>query len=106
MQHPDLFPGTLDTAEVPARGPLRGDAPAERARQQSQEVLSVGAGSRYAARYRLQDAGWVSWERGQSEKNRRAKHCPLIQAGRSHLEAGAGGWARMTKGMERIMPAG
>jgi PadR family transcriptional regulator, regulatory protein PadR len=105
MQQPDLLQGTLDMLilKVLARGPLHGYAVAERIRQLSDDVLSVGEGSLYPALYRLQDQGWISSEWGQSEKHRRAKYYTLTKAGQRQLENEAAGWERMTWAIGRIM---
>jgi len=73
MAKDDLLPGTLDMLilKVLDRGAMHGFGIAERIRERSENVLSVGEGSLYPALYRLERQRWITAEWGQSENNRR-----------------------------------
>jgi PadR family transcriptional regulator PadR len=105
MEQPDLLQGTLDMLilKVLSRQPIHGFGIAERIRQLSADVLSVGEGSLYPALYRLQEQGWVESDWGLSENNRRAKYYRLTKAGRKQLEVEATGWERMRLAIGRVM---
>jgi transcriptional regulator len=105
MQKNELLQGTLDMLilKVLSRGPMHGFAIAERILQLSEEMLAVGEGSLYPALYRLQDRGWIEFQWGQSENNRRAKYYQLTKAGRKQLDVESVGWEKMCLAIGRVM---
>jgi PadR family transcriptional regulator PadR len=84
---PDLLPGTLDLPilNTLVRGPMHGNAVAQRLREVSDDVLHVGESSLYPALQRLLLKGWVKAAWGASEYNRRARYYTLTAAGRKQL---------------------
>ena len=88
-QRTDLLQGTLDLLILKTLllGPLHGWAISKRLRQLSSEVLHVGQGSLYPARYRLEDRGWISAAWRTSEEGRRAKVYTLTPQGKKQLAA-------------------
>ena len=105
MKQTDLLQGTLDmlVLRVLSRGEMHGWGIADRIEQLSKSVLSVGEGSLYPALYRLQDQGWIEFEWGTSDNNRKAKFYRLTRAGRKQLEVEAETWDRLTVAIGEIM---
>jgi len=101
----DLLQGTLDLLilRVLQQGELHGWGIADRIRQHSQEVLTVGEGSLYPALYRLKHRGWVVSEWGQSENNRRASFYRLTPAGRRQLEREQTDWERLSAAITSVL---
>ena len=86
----DLFVlKTLDTI-----GPLHGFGLARRIEQTSGRRLQINQGSIYPALLRLEQNGWICYEWGTSEKNRRAKYYALTDAGRRQLHTQVKSWER------------
>ena len=73
----DLF--ALKTLD--AMGPLHGFGLARRIEQTSGQRLQINQGSIYPALLRLEQNGWIRYEWGTSEKNRRAKYYTLTDTG-------------------------
>ena len=86
----DLF--VLKTLD--AMGPLHGFGLARRIEQTSGQRLRINQGSIYPALLRLDQNGWIRYEWGTSEKNRRAKYYALTDAGRRQLEKQVESWGR------------
>ena len=86
----DLF--VLKTLD--AMGPLHGFGLARRIEQTSGQRLQINQGSIYPALLRLEQNGWIRFEWGMSEKNRRAKYYALTDAGRRQLEKQVESWER------------
>jgi len=105
MAKDDLLPGTLDMLilKVLDRGAMHGFGIAERIRERSENVLSVGEGSLYPALYRLERQRWITAEWGQSENNRRARYYALTRAGRKQLAVETDGWERMSLAIRQVM---
>jgi transcriptional regulator len=97
--------GTLDmlVLKVLARGPMHGYGVARQIQRSSDEVLKIEEGSLYPALYRMERRGWIEWEWGPSETNRRAKYYRLTRAGRRQLEAEASSWAVFSRAVGRVM---
>jgi transcriptional regulator len=70
-----LLQGTLDLLILRTLllGPAHGHAIAKAIEFKSDDVLQVEQGSLYPALHRLIKRGWISFEEGTSENNRRAK---------------------------------
>ena len=66
-------------------------------------MLQVEQGSLYPALHRLIKRGWIDFETGASENNRRAKFYRLTAAGRRHLAAETTKWDRMVAAIARIL---
>jgi PadR family transcriptional regulator, regulatory protein PadR len=59
-------------------------------------VLRVEQGSLYPALHRLIKRGWIDFDHGTSENNRRAKYYRLTAAGKRQLEQHRERWNRAT----------
>jgi PadR family transcriptional regulator, regulatory protein PadR len=101
----ELLPGTLDmlVLKTVALQPAHGFAIARRIQQVSGDVLRVEEGSLYPALYRMERRGWISWEWGTSENNRKAKFYKVTRAGRRQLESEAADWSRISDAVNRVM---
>jgi DNA-binding PadR family transcriptional regulator len=59
----------------------------------------VKPGSLFPALHRMEQAGWLSAEWGESENNRRAKFYRLTAAGRRQFKDEMNQWARISAAM-------
>src|SRR4249919_1151079 len=84
----ELLQGTLDLLILRTLrwGAAHGHAIAKAIEHGSDDVLLVEQGSLYPARHRLIKHGWITFEKGTSETNRRAKFYRLTAKGRKQLE--------------------
>lgn len=103
----DLLQGTLDLLilKTLAVGGEHGYGISVRIRQMSREALEVQQGSLYPALQRLESAGWIQSEWGNSENNRKAKFYSLTAAGRKQLALETENWQRMTQAIGLILRA-
>jgi PadR family transcriptional regulator PadR len=69
----------------------------------SDDLLRVEEGSLYPALHRMEQDGWVRAEWGVTEKNREARFYSLTAKGRKQLALEQESWARLTKGVERVI---
>jgi transcriptional regulator len=101
----DLVQGTLDLLilRVIETDAQHGWAIAQRIRQMSNEVLSVGQGSLYPALHKLEQQGLIQAEWGESENNRRAKFYRLTRAGRRALERERAQWDRLSSAISLVV---
>src|SRR5579862_2309602 len=90
----ELLQGTLDLLILRTliMGPVHGHAIAKAIESRSDEVLQVEQGSLYPALHRLIKRGWITYEHGTSENNRRAKFYKLTRAGRKRLTVETSKW--------------
>ncbi len=105
----ELLQGTLDLLVLRTLrlGRAHGHAIAKAIEQGSDDVLQVEQGSLYPALHRLIKRGWITFEEGTSENNRRAKFYCLTAKGRKQLEVEAGKWDKLAHAIARILrPAG
>ena len=105
----DLLQGTLDLLVLRTLrlGPAHGHAIAKAIERGSDDVLQVEQGSLYPALHRLIKRGWITFEDGTSENNRRAKFYRLTARGRKQLEIEASRWDKLAHAIARILrPAG
>jgi transcriptional regulator len=100
-----LLQGTLDLLILRTlrQGPTHGHAIAKAIERGSHDVLQVEQGSLYPALHRLIKRGWVSFEEGTSEHNRKAKFYGLTAKGRRQLEIETGKWDRLASAIARIL---
>jgi transcriptional regulator len=84
----ELLQGTLDLLILRTlrRGPAHGHAIAKAIEHGSADVLPVEQGSLYPTVHRLIKRGWISFDEGTSENNRRAKFDRLTANGRTQLD--------------------
>ncbi len=103
----DLLQGTLDLLILKALklGPMHGFGVSVLIRQMSKEVLRVEQGSLYPALYRLERRGWIEWEWGVSDNNRKAKFYTLTPAGRKQLVQETSSWEKLSGAINRIVKA-
>ena len=101
----ELLQGTLDLLilRVLLLGPDHGHAIAKGIEFKSDDVLQVEQGSLYPALHRLIKQGWISFEQGTSENNRRAKFYRLTSKGRRQLAAETSKWDKLAGAIARIL---
>ena len=66
-------------------------------------MLQVEQGSLYPALHRLIKRGWITFDHGTSENNRRAKYYRFTPAGRRELETETAYWTRVAAAVSRVM---
>jgi len=100
-----LLQGTLDLLILRTlrRGPGHGHAIAKAIEYGSDDVLQVEQGSLYPALHRLIKRGWITFEDGTSENNRRAKYYRLTPKGRKQLELETSRWETLARAIARIL---
>jgi len=100
-----LLQGTLDLLilRTLVLGPVHGHAIAKTIEFNSDEVLQVEQGSLYPALHRLIKRGWISFEEGISENNRRAKFYRLTAKGRRQLAVETSKWNRLAGAIAQIL---
>jgi len=101
----ELLQGTLDLLILRTLllGPAHGHAIANAIEFNSDDVLQVEQGSLYPALHRLIKRGWISFEEGTSENNRRAKFYRLTAKGRRQLTVETGKWDKLAGAIARIL---
>ena len=101
----ELLQGTLDLLILRTLrlGPAHGHAIAKAIEHASDRVLAVEQGSLYPALHRLIKRGWISFDEGTSENNRRAKFYCLTAKGRKQLQIETNKWDRLAHAISRIL---
>ena len=101
----DLLQGTLDLLILRTLqpGPTHGHAIMKAISQSSDEVLQVEQGSLYPALHRLIKRGWIAFDHGTSENNRRAKYYRLTANGRKQLSVETTKWERLARAIARVL---
>jgi PadR family transcriptional regulator, regulatory protein PadR len=101
----ELLQGTLDLLVLRTLrwGPAHGHAIAKAIEHGSDDVLLVEQGSLYPALHRLIKRGWITFEEGSSENNRRAKFYRLTAKGRKQLETEISKWETLAAAVGRIL---
>src|SRR5215470_12733726 len=101
----ELLQGTLDLLilQTLRRGAAHGHEIMEAIRLRSDEVLQVEQGSLYPALHRLIKRGWIAFDHGTSDNNRRAKYYRLTAAGRKQLVVETSKWERMARAIARVL---
>jgi transcriptional regulator len=101
----ELLQGTLDMLilRTLALGPEHGHSIAKAIQRGSDEVLQVEQGSLYPALHRLIKRGWIAFEDGTSENNRRAKFYRLTAKGRKQLTIETNRWERLAGAIARLL---
>ena len=96
-----LLQGTLDVLilKVLTLEPMHGLGISRRIAQITGGTFDVKPGSLFPALHRMEQAGWLSAEWGESENNRRAKFYRLTAAGRRQLKEETNQWARISAAM-------
>jgi transcriptional regulator len=101
----ELLQGTLDLLILRTlrTGPAHGHAIMQAIQHSSDEVLRVEQGSLYPALHRLIKRGWIAFEHGTSENNRRAKYYRLTPKGRKQLAIETSKWERLARAIARVL---
>lgn len=101
----ELLQGTLDLLILRTLrlGPAHGHAMAKAIEHGSDTVVQVEQGSLYPALHRLIKRGWITFEDGTSENNRRAKSSRLTAKGRKQLDLDASRWETLARAIARIL---
>ena len=101
----ELLQGTLDLLILRTLrfGPAHGHAIAKAIERGSEDVLQVEQGSLYPALHRLIRRGWITFDEGTSENNRRAKYYRLTAKGRKQLAVETSRWDQLAKAIARIL---
>jgi transcriptional regulator len=99
-----LLQGTLDVLILHTlrAGRLHGHA-IVKAIEQASEELRVEQGSLYPALHRLLKRGWIAYDHGTSENNRRAKYYRLTAKGRKELLSETTRWTRLARAIARVL---
>lgn len=103
----DLLQGTLDLLALQALAPqpLHGLGVAQRIGQITNQTFEVKPGSLFPALHRMEEAGWLKANWGESKNNRRAKFYTLTRAGERQLEAETEDWERIALGIASALSA-
>lgn len=93
----NLLQGTLDllVLQALALGELHGLGISRRIEQITRGTFQVKPGSLFPALHRMEEAGWLSSQWGESENNRKAKYYKLTRAGQAQLGAEKSEWERI-----------
>jgi PadR family transcriptional regulator PadR len=102
-----LLQGTLDLLILKALtlDSMHGLGIARRVEQITKGAFEVKPGSLFPALHRMQAAGWLTSEWGQSENGRKARFYALTPAGRRQLKTEAGQWGRISVAMSLALKA-
>jgi transcriptional regulator len=101
----ELLQGTLDLLILRTLllGPAHGHAITKAIERSSDDVLQVEQGSLYPALHRLIKRGWIAFDHGTSENNRRAKYYRLTPKGRKQLDVETSKWETLSRAIARIL---
>ena len=108
MPHPSntaLLQGTLDVLilKVLSLEPMHGLGISRRIAQVTNDTFQVKPGSLFPALHRLEEAGWLTAEWGESETNRRAKFYRLTKLGQRQLKQETENWSRISAAMANAL---
>jgi len=103
----ELLQGTLDLMILRTLllGPRHGHALAKSIERNSEDVLQVEQGSLYPALHRLLKSRWITYEKGISENNRRAKFYRLTAKGKRQLRVETSKWDKLARAIAQIFKA-
>lgn len=101
----ELLQGTLDLLilQTLRLGPAHGHTIMQAIRRSSDDLLQVEQGSLYPALHRLIKRGWIDFEHGTSENNRRAKYYRLTPRGRKQLAIETSRWQKFARAIARVL---
>jgi PadR family transcriptional regulator PadR len=104
-QRVELLQGTLDLLILRTLllGPTHGHAITKAIERSSDDVLQVEQGSLYPALHRLLKKGWIAFDHGTSENNRRAKYYRLTPMGRRQLTVETSKWKTLVRAIARVL---
>jgi PadR family transcriptional regulator PadR len=97
----DLLQGILDVLILKAIAlqELHGMGISRRISQMTNGAFEVKAGSLFPALYRMEEAGWLTSEWGESETSRRAKFYSLTRTGKKQLQSKTEKWEQISLAM-------
>ena len=100
-----LLQGTLDVLilKVLTLEPMHGLGISRRIAQVTNNTFQVKPGSLFPALHRLEEAGWLTAEWGESETNRRAKFYRLTKLGHRQLKQETENWSRISAAMANAL---
>ena len=107
MAESELLQGTLDLLILKslALQPMHGMGISRRISQITNGAFDVKAGSLFPALHRMEQAGWLASEWGESETRRRSKFYRLTRTGRSRLQCESHRWERISLAMASALRA-
>jgi transcriptional regulator len=100
-----LLQGTLDLLILRTLklGAMHGHAIVRAIERNSEDVLLVEQGSLYPALHRLIKRGWITFQEGTSDNNRRAKYYRLTARGRKQLDIETTKWDKLAGAIARVL---
>ena len=103
----NLLQGTLDLLILKALAlqKMHGLGISHRIAQITNGTFQVKPGSLFPALHRMQEAGWLASEWGDSENNRRAKYYRLTAGGRRQLETETRQWETISLAIASALQA-
>jgi PadR family transcriptional regulator PadR len=101
----ELLQGTLDLLILRTLlfGRAHGHAIAKAIESNSEDVLQVEQGSLYPALHRLIKRGWIDFDHGTSQNNRRAKYYRLTPRGRQQLAVETTKWEKLARAIAQVL---
>lgn len=102
----DKLQGTLTLLvlrTLNSRGPLHGYGLCAHVHSVSDELVQVEEGSLYPALHRMEQNGWISSKWELTDKGRKAKIYSITTKGRKQLADEEESWARLTRGVARVL---
>jgi PadR family transcriptional regulator PadR len=102
----DKLQGTLTLLvlrTLETRGPLHGYGLCDHIHLASDDLLQVEEGSLYPALHRMEQDGWISSKWLLTDKGRNAKVYAITARGRRQLADERETWARLTRGVTRVL---
>jgi PadR family transcriptional regulator, regulatory protein PadR len=105
QRKPDALQGTLDllVLKILSRRPHHGYGIAADIRAISDDILRVEEGSLYPALHRMEHLGWIAADWQMTANSRRARVYRLTRAGEQQLAQQRDKWARLTKGVAKVL---
>jgi PadR family transcriptional regulator, regulatory protein PadR len=102
-----ILQGTLDLLILKGigDGTFHGLGVSKRVEQITQGSFHVAPGSLFPALHRMEEAGWLSSQWGESENNRRAKYYRLTKSGKRQLESETGDWNAVVVAIAKALNA-
>jgi transcriptional regulator len=103
----NLLQGTLDLLILKALAlePMHGLGISRRIGQITNNAFDVKPGSLFPALHRMEQAGWLAAEWGESENKRRAKYYRLTKAGQQQLGVEKDQWNRVATAIAAALRA-
>ena len=102
----DKLQGTLTLLVLQAlevRGPMHGYALCSHIHSISNELLQIEEGSLYPALHRMEQDRWISSKWEITDKGRKAKVYAITERGKAQLADEQESWARLTRGVARVL---